>query len=448
MVTPNKVYIGMIQDISDSTDGKFKVYIPSLMAHDENFKSLPCKNNTGNYCKWIDPNTNEVKSIGQYLPLQPGMPVKVVFETTSYMSGSIIGLHYDNIPLNKDDQSSFYLFGKSLNGTRIYTDEKRNLTHVCHNDGKSNLVMMDDKIVMSVDECAPGIGGNNIAAAEVSNTGIVLKFGETALVLDDSGIHFICGKNKFEFGSKEMNWKTDKFTLEAKSFEVMADKAYITGLEELHLKSTVTRVTGGQQLALTGNTVVMESNIMTHISSTTSLVLSSLLHTSISSTNVDISATGVATLDGLTTVVNGTSSATLNGASLFISGTTIFEDSQIIRGMGIGTVGANSMTALSTSLRMAMKTSDVGLTTAFHIGDPFSGMVCNTMTETNLNSTAQGVPNQMPFVSVLPNMDYMNTILQYITRGEKVGDLGTRDIIWSLNGNQVEKVHQVTNTSL
>lgn len=447
MVEPNKVYVGMIQNVSDSTDGKYKVYIPSLMAHDENFKSLPCKNNTGNYCKWIDPTSGEVKSIGQYLPLQPGMPVKIVFENSSYMSGSIVGLHYDNIPLNKDDQSSFYLFGKTLNGTRIYSDDKRNITHICHHDGNSNIVLMDDKIALSVDDCAPGIGGNNIAGIEVSKTGIFLKFEETALVLDASGVHFICGDNKFEFGSKEMNWKTEKYTIEADSYEVKAKKAYITGLEELHLKSTVTRVTGGQHLALTGNTVVMESNIMTHISSSTSVVLSSLLHTSISSTNIDLDAKGVASINGLTTIVNGTSSATLNGASLFISGSTVFEDAQIVRGMGIGSAGAESMTALATSLRLGMQGSDAGLTTAFHIGDPFSGMVCNTMTET-LNSTAQGVPNQMPFVSILPNMDYMNTLLQYITRGEKVGDLGTRDQAWSLSGNVIEKVHQVTNTSL
>lgn len=445
MILPNKIYNGVIQSVSDSTDGKFKVYIPSLMSHDENFKSVSCKNKIGSYCKWTNPDTQEVQSIGTYIPLQPGMPVEVVFSTSSYMSGTITSLHFDNIPLNKDDQTSFYLFGKTLNGTRIYSDDKRNITHICHNDGKSNVLLMDDKVTLSVDDCAPGIGGNNIGAIELSRSGIFLKFGENALVIDDSGIHALCGENKFEFGSKEMNWKTEKFTVSAKDFEINADKAYITGKEELHLKSTVTRVSGGQQLALTGNTVAIDSTIMTHISSTTSLVLSSLLHASMSSSVIDIEGFANTSVSGMSTVINGTASATINGTSLFLNGATIFEDSQVIRGMGIGSAGANSMVAMSTALRYSLKAADIALTTAFHIGDPFSGMVCNVMTE-SLNGTAQGVPNQMPFVSVKPNVDYMNTILQYITRGEKVGDLGTRDLMWSLKGNTVEKVYQTTNS--
>ena len=66
-ITPGKIYKAIIQGLSDTTDGKYKVYIPSLMAHDKTFKWCYAKNRVGKYGKWIDPNNSKIVYNSQLL---------------------------------------------------------------------------------------------------------------------------------------------------------------------------------------------------------------------------------------------------------------------------------------------------------------------------------------------------------------------------------------------
>ena len=50
-----------------------------------------------------------VYSIGNYIPLHIGMNVEVLFDTINHDSCRIIDICYDQTPLNKDDQQTFYL---------------------------------------------------------------------------------------------------------------------------------------------------------------------------------------------------------------------------------------------------------------------------------------------------------------------------------------------------
>ena len=438
-ITPGKVYKAVIQGLSDTTDGKYKLYIPSLMIHDNTFKWCMGKNQISQYGKWVDPkNPKKAYSIGSYIPLQTGMNVEVVFDTTHHDSCRITSLCYDQIPLGKDDQQSFYLFGKTKNGTQIYTDDSRNITHIEHNKGLANIILMDDKISLSMNEVSD-VGTNTFSNIELSKESIILKVGNTSIILDESGITFGTKKNKWEFGNKEMTFKTEKYNIEAKEFAVQANKIFVNGLEETHIKSTVTRVTGGQHLSLNGNVVNVDSNTNTTIQSTGSVNVKSKLNMYISCpTNIHLSTYGMLALDGGQTILNGITTV-VNGATLTLNAPTIFEDSQIIRGVGAASSTAASMVTAMKTLGLSMQGVDMSLATAFHFNDPFSGMACNSMTET-LPGVAQGAPNQMPVVSMVPNFDYINSVVKYINSNTDIGNIGTVNTFNGLRGNTISDV--------
>ena len=430
-IIPNKKYRAMITGLSNTTDGKYKVYVPSLMSHDKTFKWCMAKNKTSAYAKWMDPNSKEVFSTGTYLPLQVGMMVEVKFDTTDHSSCSIIEVIYDQTPLNKDDQENFYLFGKTKNGTQIYVDESRNITHIMHNKGRSNIILMDDKISMSVNEVSK-VGNNNLSNIEIGAEAITLKVGFTSFVIDDSGMQLITKDNKFEFGNKELNFKTSKFSVEANSFEVQANKVYLNGLEELHLKSTVTRVTGGQHLSITGNVINVSSNVLTSITSNTSLHLSANLNLLVESKAHIKIDTGFLTLDsGQLHMKNNMT--TISSQFYALNSQTIAMDGMINQNIGIGSV-ASTMNGVAMAVHASLYAMDVAYSTAFHFSDGFSGMAANMISE-SIPGVAQGSPKPMPIPSMTPRFDYLNTVIKYMNTNTDIGNVGTIDNINSLNGN-------------
>lgn len=436
---PNKTYKAIITGFSNSTDGKYKIYIPALMQSDVEFSSIVAKNRITPYGKWINPNTNEVESIGIYFPLQLGMQVEVIFETKSYQSAKITNLWYDEIPLDKSDQETFYLLAKTKNGTTIYTDDKRNITQILHSKGKSSFLMMDDKISLSLNEVS-GVSNNNFCTFEMSQEGFIFKVGDNYMVLDETGFHLKVGENQINTTKKDTIIKTENLQLEAaQNIELKGNNAFVTANEELNLKSTTLRATGGQHVSITGNVLNFASQINTTLSSNISIDLKANVSIKSESSVISNKALGLlynygssACYDGITTVLNGTTTA--------INGTTVFEDSQIIRGVGAGAMMASTMAGIATATTLSLKASDTALVTGFHFGDPFSGMACNVMTET-IPGTAQGCPNQMPLVSMVPSMDYINSTIKYINKGLTNGNIGTVDYISGLSGSEFKNVY-------
>lgn len=437
-IIPNKVYRGLIKGLSDTTDGKYKVYIPSLMAHDSDFHHIMARNCTSSYGKWVDPNTGEVKSIGSYIPLQIGMLVYIVFDTSNQTSGSITGLVFDQIPLNKDDQESFYLFGKTKNGTQIYVDESRDITHILHNKGKSNLILSNDKVSISVNDVS-NVGNNNLSVVEVGAESIILTVGSTSLKLDESGMVLNTKDNKWEFGNKEIGYKTKNFEIDADTFSVSANKIFINGREENHINGTTTRITGGQHLSLNGSVINVDSTLNTTIQSKGATNILGGYNLNISSlSNINLSTLGLLSLSGTNTLLSGITTV-LNSTTLALNASVIFEDSQIVRGMGIASSLAPAMEASIKGANLALKGTDIALTTAFHFNDPFSGMACNMMSQ-SLPGVAQGAPNTMPILTMTPAFDYINSVIKYINTNTEVGNVGTVDNLNSINGNTFTNV--------
>lgn len=430
-IVPNKKYRAIITGLSDTTDGKYKVYIPSLMAHDRTFQWCMAKNKVSPYAKWSDPTSKKVYSTGSYIPLVRGMMVEVSFDTSDQSSCNIVGVVYDQVPLNKDDQENFYLFGKTKNGTMIYVDESRNITHVMHNKGVSNIILMDDKISLSINEVSP-VGNNNLSNIEVGAEAITMTVGGTSLILDESGMQVVTKDNIHHFGNKEIAYKTSKYSVEANTYEIQADKVYINGLEELHLKSTVTRVSGGQHLSLTGNVINVHSNVLTSISSNTSVHMKSNLNMLIECpTHVKID-TGFLALKSMQTHISS-EMTTISSSFFALNSQTIAMDGIINQNIGIGST-AIAMDGVAIGLSSALYGVDYAYSTAFHFADGFSGMAANMISET-LPGVAQGAPRPMPIPSMVPRFDYLNTIIKYMNTNMDIGNIGTVDNINSLNGN-------------
>ena len=438
MIVPNKVYRAIIKGLSNTTDGKYDIYIPTLMSHDSGFNGCVAKNKVSQYGKWMDPETKEVKSIGIYIPLQVGMMVEVVFETTQYDSANIIGLVYDQIPLNKDDQQNFYLFGKTKNGTQIYVDESRNITHVMHNKGLANIILFDDKISLSVNETSDA-GTNNLSNIEIGSEAITLKVGNTTLLLDESGLTLVTKDNKWEFGNKEMNFKTSKYSVEANEFSVVADKVFINGSQENHIKGNVTRVSGNQHLSLTGVTVNVASENNLTLKTMGFLNISSTLKCLIDcDTSVQLKSSGLISLLGTQTHIDG-NSVTINGEIVAVNGSTISMDGQLLTNLGVSQGLCNSGKISSIGLEDSMELANISLTSALHMGDVGTGTLCNTLGNT-VNGSAQSAPTPMPIPNISPRFDYINTCLKYMNQNTEIGNIGTYDNINSLNGNYLPNI--------
>lgn len=435
----NKTYKAIVTGVSSSTDGKYKVFIPALMSSDKTYSSIEAKNRASNYGKWINPETKRVESIGTYIPLQIGMQVELVFETKSFLSAKIINFWFDDIPMDKSDQESFYMLAKTKNGTVVYTDDKRNMTQILHSGGKTSFLMMDDKVSISVNEVS-NISNNVFSAFEMTQEGFIFKVGDNILQLDETGFHLKVGESKLNITKKDTTLKSENLAMDiASSYELKSKTIYATALEESNYKSTAMRITGGQNVSLTGNVLNLASVMNTTLSSDTTINLKSLVSIQSESSVITNKALGLlynygasACYDGVTTVLNGVTTA--------INGSTIFEDSQIIRGIGAGSAMATSMTSLSNATSLSLKAADIALVTGFHYGDPFSGMACNIMAET-VPGGAQGCPNQMPIVSMVPSMDYINSTIKYIKNGLASGNIGTVDHVSGISGSEFKNVY-------
>lgn len=436
MIKPGKKYSALIQGYPSDTSGFYPVYIAEIFAIDKTLTTIKVKNKLNNYGKWM--YKGEVYSSGSYSPLHPGMNVTVEFATSSALSGAITEVHYDETPFDKVNQVGVHLVAKTPNGSEMYFDDARGITHIMHNNGNSNLFLTDDKITASINESS-NVGSNFIGGLEIGKEGIYLKFGTTTVSLNESGIMFKVGEAEYVFDDKSFKNYTESYNMKLKNFEVEADKVFITGKEELQLKGTVSRLTGGQHLSLNGNIVNIDSNLNTTLQSTQSVNIKSLTNISLDSSIISADALASIMVKGINTTITGITTV-VDGTTVAISGTNIFEDMNIIRGLGVATSVAAGSVASAIALKYSMQAADIALTTAFHFNDPFSGMAANVMTET-LPGVAQGVPIQMPVVNMNPTFDYTNNLIQYIKKAHKIGNIGTVDTLNSLSGNQFKNLY-------
>ena len=371
-------YIGVItKSPSNESDGKYLVYIRELMGAGDTHKPIWIRNEVlGNrFSRWLDFDTKTIKSSGSYFPLKEGMMVNVKFRSNTMESGYISNV-ISYLPLvdKSESRDTFYLLNKTINGSWIYQDDSRNLTHVMHNGGKSNIVLDDQSITLQT-------GGKlKTNGFEVSDTGTKMEFGNSAIYMDSTGIVFKVGDTVATLSETGIIVKSQgNIEVESnKSLRLKGKNLAMSSSEKLTLYSSVLRLTGAQQAALNSNVVNINSLLHTNIESQAQVNISGLMKTKIQSPLVDVlSLTNlnlscpVITLSGQTT--------NISGSILNLSGGSIAMDGTITHGLGIAAATNNSMKSMNLSLGLSTDAANISLVTSMGNSDVASGIANATM---------------------------------------------------------------------
>lgn len=371
-------YIGIIiEGLSTGSDGKYLVYIRELMSSVDVYKPIWVKNEViGNrFSRWLDLTAKDIKSSGAYFPLHKDMLVNVRFRGNTLESGYISNI-ISYLPLidKASSRDSFYLINKTINNSWIYQDDNRNLTHIMHHDGKSNIVLDDDSITLQT-------GGKlKTNGFEVSNTGTRMEFGNAAIYLDAKGITFKIGDTSFNMTESGIVLKSQgSITCESeKALKFKSKDLNLSSTNELTLYSSVLRLTGAQQTSINASTLALNSTLLTDIQSTVQVNVGGMIKTKISSPMIDINSltninltSPVLTLSGQTT--------NISGSILNLSGGSIAMDGIISHGLGIATSINSSMTTMNTTLDLSTDLANMALVSSLGNTDPVSRVSSSVM---------------------------------------------------------------------
>lgn len=407
-------YIGVIaESIGDKSSGKYLVHIRELMGADDTYKPIWVRNEVlGNrFSRWLDFNSKTIKSSGSYFPLKEGMIVNVKFRGNTMESGYISNI-VSYLPLvdKPGARDTFYLLNKTVNDSWIYQDDARNITHLMHSGGKSNIVLDDQSITLQT-------GGKlKTNGFEVSDTGTKMEFGNSAIYMDSTGIIFKVGDTVATLSETGIIVKSQgNIELESNnSMKLKSKNLSMSTTEELTLYSSVLRLTGAQQAALNSNVVNINSLLHTNIESQAQVNISGLMKTKIESPIVDISsltnlnlACPVITLSGQTTNISGT--------SLNLSGGSIAMDGIISHGLGVASATNSSMTSMNLSLGLSTDAANLSLVTSMGNSDMVSGIANAAMVQ-SIAGTARPVGEILsPQIVPVKVGNSLKEKIQYIT---------------------------------
>ena len=421
-----KDFIGIIKEGSSiDNSGRYMVHIRELTPQDSSLKPIWAKNEVhGNrFSRWMNFGTHKIMSCGSYFPLHSGMMVNVRFRS-NIMSSAYITNIISYVPLvdKETNRDSFYLINKTLNGGWIYQDDSRNYTHIMHANGSSNVMLDDTSVVLSVGKTIDhGIGGIvPLNAIKIDASSTKMEVGNSAIILDETGITFKVGDTIFaltETGIKAIsNGNIDLDS--AKKINIKGKTAYVSGQQELHLHSNITRISGGSHLSMTSSVVNMKAMQLISINSNGQTNIHGTIKTKMTGPMMEIRAlsnlyinSSVIDLAGETTVIDG-SSLTLNGGSIMMDGA-------ITHGIGTAASVAASMRTMNISLGLSTDAANMALVTALGNSDPVSGVANSVMTSGLSGSAdAAGTPVRPVYIYAKPGAGISEKISYILSSNE------------------------------
>ena len=191
-----KEYEGHIVNGNNSNDqrGLYLVFIPEL-DHNTNGKITPFWAQNciagNNFSRWKDFETGEILSSGSYKPLQPGMRVAIKFRTSSLNSCYIDRVKTDSpmlLPTSIRDQQ--YIINKTVKNSYIIQDDSVGETHIVNANGKTSIIMDNNRILLKVTE------GAKENASTIHNSGFEIE---------ESGMTYTIGNVGFSFNLDPVN---------------------------------------------------------------------------------------------------------------------------------------------------------------------------------------------------------------------------------------------------
>jgi len=390
-------YIGTIMKgiLPNDIEGKYKVIIQELMPSG----IVWAKNETvdDKFSRWIDLDNNKLYSAGTYKPLHPGMQVTVKFRNPSQTSGYISNIiSYDPLIGSTKHRDSINILNKTKGGAWIYQDDYRDFTHILHGNGNSNIVLDDKSVSIQVGILKNGgsDGSVNVNGFEVSKTGTRFEYGNSSIVMDDTGIILKSGGTILSLTDSGVKLMSDaKIDIESKkNMRISGKKINMQGHDELTLYSNITRITGGTNMSLNGGVVSVESVYLTNINSSATTVIKGLIKTKINSPVVEVAADINLSLISPLTYIEG-QALTLSGTSMVIDSSVILMDGPILHGMGAATGFAKTMGVMNLAVNKGIDLASAVVTTAGTLSDPVTAAVNGTMVKATCTGAAKPIGN-------------------------------------------------------
>jgi len=438
-------YIGIIKEgsVLDNT-GRYLVDIPELNADNEIHKPILAKNEIiGNrFSRWIDIVTKDVKSQGAYHPLYPGMKVEIKFRN-NFLESAYISNIISSIPLidKESNRDSFYLLNKTLNGSWIYQDDSRNITHIMQNNGSSNIILTPDSVTLSIGKV------NNhqffpTNTFQLSSSNCSMTFGNSSIILDETGISLKVGETKIVLTESSLKMLSEgNVEVESKkTLNFQGSKAYLNGKKETHIYSNITRVSGGTNLTLSGSVINATARSLLSLTSTLQVNIKGLVKTAItggmieviSVANLYLSAS-VVHLVGDTAIVDG-GSLTLNGGSIMMDGT-------ITHGVGVAASVAKAMKATNIGLSASTDAANIAVVTPMQLTTSVMG-VANSIMTASLPGSANAGPNIVkPIFVNNHNYSGVSEKINYVLSSNEAFNLIVKDQVVNLhNTHQLRSI--------
>lgn len=418
-----KEYIGVIRSgvQTSSAEGKYLVHIDELTAiAGDNAIWARNEINGNRFSRWLEIGSNNIKSSGNYSPLKVGMSVNVRFRSNALTSAYITNvISYSPLPDTSANRDTFYLINKTENGSWIYQDDARDITHIAHKDGSSNITLTPDKVLLHVGSPINGglTGVLKQNALEVSENGTIMEFGQNSITMDDTGITFRVGKkNAIVITDSGIKLLTDK-SLEVetgKDIRMKSSTYYNTASDEINLSSNVIRSTGNTRNIMTGNEVQLSSSTLVYIQSEANIKIDALARTSIKGSLIEVLADLNVYMTGQVIDLSATS-LVLEGTAVAIGSSVIQMDGLIMAGMGLGIGVSTATKALNITLSKGMDIAGLGISTATGFNDPITATMTSAMAA-SIAGSANPCPNIVEPIHVNARVgSELSETMRYIT---------------------------------
>ncbi len=439
----NKDFIGIIKEgsVKDNT-GRYFVDIPELSIQDKTHKPIIAKNEIlGNrFTRWVDIISKKTNSYGSYYPLHPGMSVNVRFRSEHLESAYVSNIiSYTPLVDKEANRDSFYLLNKTLNDSWIYQDDSRNITHIMHNGGTSNVLLDNDSVTLSV-----GVVNNTIFepinSFKLDSGSAKMQFGNSYFLIDDTGITLSVGETSVSLTetSLKMFSEGNVECQSSKTLNFQGKKLFLNGKKETHILSDITRISGGSNLSLTGDVINTNANKLLSLTSTLQVNVKGTIKTAITGGLVEMISLSNMYLSS--SVINLTSATTvIDGKSLTLNGGSIMMDGAITHGIGVASSVANSMNAMNKGLSVATDAANMSIVSATQITNPVMSVANSIMTST-IPGSANAAPNIVKplFTDQNPGSGVSEKI-NYISASNSAYDLITKDQFVNLHETYITR---------
>ena len=393
-------YEGFIVRGNDSNEqsGLYLVFIPELN-HNLNgtIKPFWAQNCTGgnNFTRWKDTDTGEIHSSGSYKPLAAGMKVAVKFRTNSLNSCYIDRIKTDSpMLLSSTVRDQQYIINKTIKNSYILQDDSTGETHIVNSNGRTNIIMDNNRVLIKVTEGAKENGATvHSGGFEIEESGMTYTIGNVGFRVDESGIIMNVGDNIFSMTESGTHFSSRKLDLEIENqLNIKANNLKLTGQSELHLFSNDTKITGNTILSLTGHNIKLEPDALGSLHLAGSYIyISSLINTSIKGSNVEIAGLINTSVSGPILTMSG-QQVVISGPSLAIDSASIMMDGMILGNMGVGKSMGTSAVIMNKTSALGFYGAFAGLSFGSFLNDPISGSI-NSMLVATVPGSANPVGN-------------------------------------------------------